>query len=474
VEKHKLYLQFWSECFLVCAIAFFLSLVLVNVLIHAVNSLMHINIPLTSLMWQPTFLLIGLALLLLVSILAGAYPSWVMARFRVVESLKGKISLKRKSPLRSSLIVTQFIIACIMINCTYVIYKQFKYMQLADLGIEKEYIISIPFDKPEKGHEMIEKLRTRLSGQSGILSLTGSSVNIGLGKDHSTSKWTTGFDYKGKTISSNMVSADYDYLKTLGLKITEGRDFDRNFGRDTNYDVLVSQSLANQFGEKQLIGQQIIVDSAQPRWNIIGVFPDFHLYSLHEKIQPLAIMMNQHAALDYCFIKTKSEKSLAIMDLVKNEMAGLEPGIEFKGGFLNENVNNWYQQEQMLSVLFAIAATIAILLSCMGLLAMVLLMIKQRVKEIGVRKVLGASVPSLSIFIAKDFLLLVLIAILIAMPISWIFMNKWLLDFPYKITLQWWMFGIVGLLALAIALLTVAANTINAARQNPVKSLRTE
>ncbi len=472
--KGKLFTQLWGESFLVCLIAFMLSLGLVNIVIHLINSKVKLNMPLSSMMWQPQFLMLGVGLLLFVSLIAGGYPSWVMAKFKVVETLKGKVNLKRKSILRNSLIVMQFVIACIMISSTYIIYKQFKHLQQADLGINKDYIISVPLYKADKGRETIEKLRTRLASNPGILYVTGSSINIGLGKDKSSSKSTNGFDYKDKKITTNIASIDYDYLKTFGLKPIAGREFDRSFGTDTLFNVIVSESVAKQFNEKELVGQQILVDSAFPRWNIIGIFPDFHLYSMHEKIEPLTLVMDNHAGLNYCFIKVTSQNALSCMEAIKTEMALLEPGREFKGSFVDENINNWYAQERLMSVLFSIAAAIAVILSCMGLLAMVLLIIQQRVKEIGVRKVLGASVQHISILISKDFLILVFIAVLIATPIAWFAMNKWLQGFPYRIEIRWWMFALVAVVALLIALITISINTIRAAMQNPVKSLRTE
>jgi ABC-type antimicrobial peptide transport system permease subunit len=472
--KGKLFIQLWSESFLVCLIAFLLSLVLVNILSSFINSTAIINLPLLTMIWQPGFLMLAVCLLLFVSLLAGGYPSWVMTKFRVVETLKGKVGLKKKSSLRNSLIVMQFVIACVMISCTFIIYSQFKHMQQADLGINKDFVISVPLHNTEKGRQTIEKLRTRLAANPHILSIRGSNVNIGLGKDRSSSKSTIGFDYKGKSISTNITSIDYDYLKTFGLKVVEGRDFDQSFGTDTLHNVIISESLAKQFGEKNLVGQQILVDSGAPRWNIVGIFPDFHLYSMHDELQPLTMAIEKNAGLSYCFIKTTSRNAVANLEAIKKEMAQLEPGQEFKGSFIDENINNWYKQEKVMSILFSIAAGIAILLSCMGLLAMVLLIIQQRVKEIGVRKVLGASVKNISVLISKDFLLLVFIAVLIATPISWVAMNQWLQGFPYRIEIRFWMFAVVALLALVIALLTISINTVKAAMQNPVKSLRTE
>ena len=472
--KSKLFTQLWSESFMVCLIAFVMSLLLVNVVIQVVNNVTKLNMPLSSMMWRPGFILIAVGLLLLVSLLAGGYPSWVMMNFKVVETLKGKVSLKRKSIVRNGLIVMQFVIACIMISCTLIIYQQFKHLQQASLGINKEYVISIPLHKADKGMETIEKLRMRLAANPNILSISGSSINIGRGKDGSSSKSTTGFDYKNKKISTNIAAIDYDYLKTFGLKITEGRDFDRAASADTFYNVLVSQSVAKQFGEKQLIGQKIFVDSTSAPWHVIGIFPDFHLYSMHEEIQPLTLVMEKNAALNYCFIKTTAQNMVATMDAVKKQMAILEPGREFKGSFVDENINNWYAQERLMSIWFSIAAGVAIVLSCMGLLAMVLLIIQQRVKEIGVRKVLGASVQNISVLISKDFLLLVIVAVLIATPIAWLAMNQWLKDFPYRIEIRWWMFALVAFVALLVSCLTISINTVRAAMQNPVKSLRTE
>ena len=267
--------------------------------------------------WEPGFVLLALCLLLLVSFIAGGYPSWVMIRFKAVETLKGKVSLKHKSVLRSSLIVMQFVIACIMISCTFVVYRQFQYLQNADLGISKDYIISVPMHKPGKGREIIEKLRTELASDPHIVSITGSDINMGRGSDHRTVKSTTGFDYNEKSITTNIASVDYDYLKTLGIKIIDGRDFDRSFSNDTMNNVIVSESVAKQFNEKELIGKTVGGDSTSRGMHIIGIFPDFHLYTMEEKLEPLTLTMNKNAAIYYCFIKTTSQNLLSSMGTIK-------------------------------------------------------------------------------------------------------------------------------------------------------------
>ena len=471
---NRLFVQLWNESFFVCLLAFILSLVLINVLVHNINGIDLLNIPFTELFLRPGFLCLALTLLLLVSLVAGGYPSWVMSRFNAVDTLKGKLTLKRKSGLRSSLIVVQFVIACVMISYTFIVYRQFTHLQEADLGIDKNYVISVPLHNPEKGGEIVEKLRTMLASDPHILSVSGSNINMGRGADHRSSKTDMGFDYKGRTVQTDLAFIDYDYLKTFGIKLLEGREFDRSFGTDTANSVLISESMARQLNEKAVAGKTIVIDSGRAGWHVVGVFADFHLYSMEEKLEPLTLMLNKGGGLNYCFIKTAPVDVIGTMVRIKQKMALLEPGQDFRGSFVDENINNWYTQERMLSVFFSIAAAIAIVLSCTGLLAMVLLIVHQRVKEIGIRKVLGASVQQISLLISREFLYLVGLAVGISTPLSWLIMSKWLEAFPYRITLQWWMFGLVGFAALALALLTVGFHVVRAAMANPVENLRTD
>jgi putative ABC transport system permease protein len=472
--KWKLFLQLWSESLLVCLIAFLLSLMLVNILMDSIEGLEKIRSALSGVLWQPGFVLLAIAMLLGVSLLAGGYPSLMMSRFNIVETLKGRLSMKRKSTLRTSLIVLQFVIACVMISCTLVIYQQFQYLQHADTGIDKDQIVSVPLHQPDKGRETSEKLRTMLASDPHIISITGSNINLGKGADHRTVKIGTKFTYHGRPINTNIASVGYDYLKTLGVRPTAGREFDRTFGTDTAGGVLISASMAAELGEKDPVGKVIGDDSSAAYWHVVGVFPDFHLYTMAETQEPLTLTLDPNSPLPYCFVKTTGHDPVGAMASIRKAMAVLEPGQDFNASFVDENMRDWYSQEQTISLLFSIAAAIAIVLSCSGLLAIVLLVIQQRVKEIGVRKVLGASVRSISLLISKEFLWLVGLAVLIATPISWLAMNKWLETFPYRIKITVWMFALVALTALALALLTIGINTIRAARQNPVKSLRTE
>jgi ABC-type antimicrobial peptide transport system permease subunit len=481
-ERWKLFLQLWGESLLVCVVSFGISLVLVNVLLHYIPGLQQMRVPMEEILWQPQFMGILVGMLLFVSLMAGGYPALVMIRFKAVETLKGKVSMSRKSALRSSLIVLQFVIACVMISCTFIMYRQYQFLTHSDLGIARETLISIPLHAPDKGHSTIAKLRQRLAADPRIVSVSGSNINLGRGSDHRTVHSTTGFTYEARDISTQMASVDYDYLKTLGVKLLGGREFDPTYGTDTSKNVIVNESMAKQLiggGRAALpasiVGKDIILDTANNlSWHIVGVFPDYHLYTMNEKVEPLTLTLKTGESIPYVFVRTNGKDMIGSMATIKREMAELEPGQDFNGSFVDDNINDWYTQEQTTNFLFSIAAAIAIVLSCSGLLAMVLLIIQQRVKEIGVRKVLGASVASISMLVSREFIALVALAVVIATPIAWWAMNTWIQGYPYRISITLWNFLLVGVAAVGIALVTIAFNTIRAARQNPVRALRSE
>ncbi|HVU97850.1 MAG TPA: FtsX-like permease family protein [Puia sp.] len=474
-QRWRLFGQLWGESMLVCVLSFALSLVLLNILLHSFPAFQVLRISLADFAWRPGFIGLMAGLLLFVSLMAGGYPALVMIRFKVVETLKGNVKIHRRSPLRRSLIVLQFVIACVTISCTFILYRQYRFLAHADLGMAKETIISVPLHSPAAGHAVIARLRTRLAADPRIVSVSGSNINLGRGSDHRTVKIGTNFPYHGRDVSTLRAWVDYDYLKTIGVKPLAGRDFDPAYGTDTTNGCIISESMAKSLGDSAIVGKTIYPDSADKKgWHIVGVFPDFHLYTMAEQMEPLTLSLDMNAQIPYVFIKTTGRDMLGAMATIKREMAELEPGQDFNGSFVDDNVEDWYKDEKGASLIFSIAATISIALSCSGLLAMVLLMIQRRVKEIGVRKVLGASVRSISVMVSREFIALVGLAVAIATPISWLLMDKFLQHYPYRIDITVGMFLLVGATAIGIAVATIAFNTVRAARQNPVKALRTE
>jgi ABC-type antimicrobial peptide transport system permease subunit len=407
-----------------------------------------------------------------ISLLAGGYPAVAISRFSISGVLKGSASLKKPGIFRNSLIVAQFSAACVLMACTLIAYQQFSYMRNKPLGYNKEDVLSFPM--PHQGdRDVLAQLRNRLSQQTSILSIGGADINLGIGKDGSISKSSYGFGHNGKSITSNWMRVDPDLLKTIGISVIKGRDF-RSHDNELQGSVIVTESMAKQFEEKDPIGLTFLPDSAGPKYTIIGVIPDFHLYSLHEKTEPLLLELASSQSLNYGFVKTKTDNPNNTIKLIESTYKDIFPGLEFKGSFLDENTDRWYRKEKRLSLLLGTSAIIAILLSCLGLFAMALLMIQQRIKEIGVRKVLGASVLNINNLLAKDFLKLVVISLVISTPIAWWSMNNWLHDFPYHTTISWLLFVFVGLLAIVISVVTISFHTIKAALSNPIKSLRTE
>ncbi len=471
--KRQVWLQIWGESLFTVLTAMIIGIVSIILLLQYIDKTSQTRLQ-SSLLYQPFVVFILLIILLAVSFIASSYPSFIMGKLKTVEILKGKISLKKPGLFRNALIVVQFVIACVFICSTIIIYQQFQHLRSAPLGYNTSSIISIPIHNQAEGKRIVSQMRTRLSSQSSIVSVTGSSVNLGIGQDRSTSKMNSDFNYNGKSISTTWMFADYDILKTLNIVPKEGRDFTAGYAADSSNNVIVTESMAKQFSDKNVTGLSFYSDSSYPKVTIIGVIPDFHLYSLHEKAEPLTISINSDPTLAYLLIRVNSQNTTATMNLVKSAYLQVEPGVEFKGSYVNENIERWYTTEQMLSKMFSIAALVAIVLSCMGLFGIAFIVIKQRVKEIGVRKVLGASVSSVAVLVTKEFIKPVLLAMVIATPIAWWVMSKWLQDFEYNINIEWTIFLAAGLVAVFIAVATVGFQAIKAAVANPVKSLRTE
>ncbi|MBC8110799.1 MAG: FtsX-like permease family protein, partial [Verrucomicrobia bacterium] len=283
------------------------------------------------------------------------------------------------------------------------------------------------------------------------------------------------FKYKNGTIAADNLTIGYDFLKTMDLKLVAGRDFSRQYATDSVIAVLINEQMALQIGKNNPVGEMLDINESGKPFQVIGVIKDFHFESLHNKIGSHMIMLgNKNFSPGYIFVKVSDKNTPETMELLEKTWLKAAPGLEFKGSFINENADRQYNDEKQIAGIFTGAAGLSILLSCMGLFAIAVLTITQRTKEIGIRKVLGASVNQIVMILSKDFLKLVLIAFVIAVPVAWYAMNQWLQDFAYRIEISWWIFALAGISALLIALFTVSFQAIRAALANPVKSLRTE
>ncbi|GAB4021106.1 ABC transporter permease [Spirosoma koreense] len=473
--KNQLFVQIWGESIFICLIGFVVGLLLTYLLFPLFNATFAARITFDHVL-QPGFMGLILAVFMLVTLVAGGYPSWRMARFNAVEVLKGKVSLKRPGLLRNSLIVTQFAMASLLACCTVIALQQVSYLRTRPLGFTKEEVISIPVGNQANGRQVLQRLRNKLATDPTVLAITGTDVNLGRGKDHVSSRSSIGFTFKGRKVSTDWLLIDYDYLKTLDIKLLAGREFNPAYAADSVNRVVITESMAKMLGEANPVGTFFRDDSdtTGAKSQIIGVVSDFHLYSLTDQMKPITMHLSHSDPIRYIFVRVAPRSLAASMDKLQQVWSEVAPQAEFMGSFLDENVNDWYQSEEMLSKLFSLASGIAILLSCLGLFAIALMVIEQRTKEIGIRKVMGASVPGIIVVLSRDFVKLVLIALVISIPLAWFSMHTWLANYAEHIEISAWVFVLVSVAALLIALATVSFHSIKAALVNPVKSLRSE
>ena len=472
--RRQIFIQLWMESLLLFAMALVIALASAALLLEPFNVLFTEKLTMKTL-FQPEIVGVVLLGMAVISLLAGGYPADLVARFKTVEVLKGKVSMRRSSLLRSGLITAQFVISGALICSTIVIYRQFQHLRTAPLGLDQESVISIPVKRSENTRKYAGRLRLELASQPQVVGVTASSVNIGLGEDRGTSRSMIGFSYNGKGMSSMELMVDYDFFKVMGIQPLAGRVFDRSYPADTSgNNVVVTETMAKEFATKQVAGLSMRGDTSSPGWNVVGVVPDFHLYTMNEELRPITILMGGADPLSYILVKVRTANPREAMQLVQAAYHKVEPDDLISPSWVTENTARWYDKEERLSKTFFVAAGVAIVLSCLGLFAIVSLIMAQRQKEVGVRKVLGASIASLAGLLSKDFVRLVIIAFLIATPISWYFLNQWLQNFVYRSELSWWIFPLAGLTTLLIALVTVGIQTVRAAVANPVKSLRSE
>jgi putative ABC transport system permease protein len=473
--KKQLFVQIWGETTMICLAGFLAGGLLTYLLLSTFNAAFGTKLTFDQ-MLQPGFVMLVIAIFVIVTLTAGGYPAWQMAKFNAVEVLKGKVSMKKPGLLRNSLIVTQFSISTLLVCCTIIAVQQVDYMQSIPLGFQKEQVISIPVGNQLNGRQILARMRNTLASDPSVLSITGTGVNLGRGKDKVSSRSVLGFKYKGKEVSTDWLLVDFDYLKTLNIKLKSGRDFDRSFAADSSRRVIISESMAKMMGEANPVGLFLgdDADSSGAKSQIIGVVPDFQVYSLSEERRPLTLHISGSETIYYIFVRVTPQSLAASMEKLKGVWQQIAPETEFLGTFLDENLDGWYQNEKKLSEICSLASGIAIFLSCLGLFALALMVIEQRTKEIGIRKVMGASVPNIILVLSSDFVRLVGIALVISIPLAWFGMQQWLANYPERIDLSIWVFALVAFAAIIITFVTVGFHTIKAALVNPVESLRNE
>ncbi|UFH56968.1 permease prefix domain 2-containing transporter [Spirosoma sp. KNUC1025] len=469
-SRMSLIAQFMSETVLLTLVAVLISLALVNPILSAFQSLTPKGLTFELFSLQTGIFLFGVTIF--TALLSGFYPSLVLSSYVPAITLKGQTALTggQKGQLRKALIVFQFTVSLVFIIGTLLVGRQLSFMRNKDLGFRSDAIVSIRPPWGEKGKVLAQKIR-QLSGVERV----AMEWFPPMGDSHMVTK----LKYQGTKRAVEMdVSAkigDENFIPLYQLRLLAGRNYVKS---DSLRELVINASFANALGfRKPAEALNQMIEFQGKKFPIVGVVADFHEQSFHEKIGPVFMGYMPHARNLGIKLSTKGKQ---VSDL-KATLASLEqqwktvyPDNRFDYTFLDDSIARLYEKEQKTGQLVNTATGIAILISCMGLFGLAMFTAEQRTKEIGVRKVLGASVGSIVALLSKDFLKLVVIALVIATPIAWWAMNKWLADFAYKVDIEWWVFALAGLLSIGIALLTVSFQSIKAALTNPVTSLRSE
>jgi len=467
-RKKALVWQFLGESILISALAAVVALVLVVMVLPAFSTLINTELQID---WTaPSFWGITIAIILFTGVLAGSYPALYLSAFKPSAVLKGTFSkINTLITPRKVLVVIQFSVAIVLITATIVVKQQISNVQNRKLGYSKDHLIYIQMEGDvEKNYAGI-KAELLEGGIASSISKTNSPI---------TESWSNswGFEWPGKnpdnkTLVHRLV-ADDAIIKTIGLRLKKGRDLDlKKYPTDSTAAIL-NESAVELMGFDEPLGQTIKDNGTD--WHIIGVVEDFVFNSPFQHIEPMVIE-GAKAWFTMIHIKFNSNRSVADnLAATEDIFKKYNPNYPFNYDFVDADYAQKFTSEQRIEKLASLFTVLTILISCLGLFGLASYMAQNRIKEIGVRKVLGASVSGITTLLSKDFLKLVAISLLIAIPVSWYGMNQWLQDFAYRIELSWWIFGLAGLLALAIAFATVSYQAVKAARTNPAKSLRTE
>jgi putative ABC transport system permease protein len=470
--KTQLIRQFLAESLLITAVAMCISLMLVSWVLPFFNHLSgkNLSFSFSANPWVvPTLLVFGL----ITGMLAGTYPAFFLSSFKPVSVLKGKFSSSRKSVgLRSGLVVFQFFVSILLIVGTTVVYKQLAYIQHARLGYDKNQVLIVE-ESYWLGNNQ-DAYKQQLLRDSRVVSVSGSGY-LPAGYSYNNNFMLYPDNKSDQLVKTIKYDVDYSYIPTLGMEMAYGRNFSRDFGTDS-LALLINQEAARSFGwETNALGKTLTWannNCEKVSFHVVGVVKDFHFKSFHEPISPLVMVLAHN--YDNIIVKTKTRDIAGLISTMKKNWNDLKTEAPFNYSFLDDRFIHTYDTEQKTGLVLGIFAGLTIFVACLGLFGLATFTAEQRTKEIGIRKVLGASVSSIVSLLSKDFLKLVFIAFLIASPVAWILMNKWLQDFAYKTPLSSWIFISAALLAVAITLITVSFRAIRAAVNNPVDSLRSE
>ena len=468
-KKSQLMLQFWGEAFILTFIAFFAGIFLAEFSLPLFNELSGKNLALLDLTSSLPFVLGLIALFSITGFIAGSYPSLVLSNFKPIDSLKAKLKFKSSNTFTKSLIVVQFSFTIFLIIATLIMGKQLNFLQEKNLGFSGEQVVVVPTNGLD-GERVLDLYRNSLGNDQDILEITGANISF------SSGLWRRGYEYEGEVKQSAVFRVDHNYINTLEMNLVAGRDFDPLLSSDSTTSIIVNESFIKNHGlELSDIGNSFPIDwgwMVNPK--IIGVVEDFNYQSLQNTVEPVMIYMNPRDPILNMMVRISPDDIPETVNKLKETWNKVTADVPFSYSFLDEDMDNLYRSEQRWSKIVRYSSILAIIIACLGLFGLAGIVAVQRQKEIGIRKVLGATTASITVMLSSDFAKLVLVSIALASPFAWYVMKKWLQEFAYQIDVSIWVFITAGVAALCISLITVSFKSLRAALSNPIESLKSE
>lgn len=461
-SRRQLVFQFLGESLLLSFIAFILAMVLVQLILPLFNDLANKALSL-SYLFDGKLIAGYVILFLLTAFLAGFYPALIVSRYRPVATLYNRFRLNGKNYLQKSLVVLQFALASFLIIGTFVIYSQFNFLTNTDMGYDDSNIIEL--SKSSISHSEADIFKRQLMKSPDIVGVAAKNGG----------QWRTMAKINAdSSIQFNYETVDENYIPMMKIPLVKGRNFSEKYPSDSSHSVIVNQAFVKQAGWDDPIGKQVNFFFNNEIYEVIGMVKDYHYLSLEKEIGPQLFTMKNANEFGQYDIKIQPGKAVAALDYIHGAFKEFYPMSPYDYVFLDEQNRKAYEAEARWKQILMFGAVLTIFISCIGLFGLSVLSTEKRTKEIGIRKILGASVHSIVSLLSVDFLKLVLIALVIAIPVAWMVGNQWLENYPYRIYMGWYLFFSTGLLVILIALLTVSFQAIRAAVANPVESLRAE
>ena len=462
-SRKQLIMQFLGESFFLCTIAFVFSIVLVQLLLPLFSDLAN-KVLLLSYLFDAKLIIGYIALYIITGLLAGFYPALVLSGYNPVQTLYSRFQIAGKNYLQKSLVVLQFTLASFLIIATLIIYSQFNFLTKTNLGYDDSNLVITEVHDTKRADATTFK--NELMKNPNIVGV--SAKNWGIMQATTMNIADSGINFRYETVDEN-------YLPLLKIPLVAGRNFSLSFSSDSAQSVIVNESFVKAMHWKNPIGEVVNLDwGVIERYHVIGVVKDYHFASLNDKIVPQLFVSKSSSTFGTYYIKIKPGSETASLKWIQKLFAQFYPIDPYSYAFKNDENRQQYADVEKWKQIILFAAILTIFISCIGLFGLSILSAEKRTKEIGIRKVFGASVQDIVTTLSADFIKLVVIALIIASPLVYIAANKWLQNFPYRISISWWVFASAGILVMLIALFTVSFQSIKAAMANPVKSLRTE